>query len=245
MIILQVLFAIIPAIVLCLIVYDKDKVEKEPYKLLRKLFLIGIATALLSYLIIYLLKRYIPTLNVDVISLNYFNLFLYTILGVALIEEGLKFLSLYLVGWKNKEFNYKYDIIVYSVFIGLGFATIENLIYALNNNDIILTLLRGLLSVPGHAFFGIWMGYYLMMAKNNKINGVKAAKYKLLGILVPILMHTGYNYLLFLNIKTGSSTVMAIFGAYVLFLYLLSFKVLNKASKEDRKLGTGSYFMKR
>ena len=47
----------------------------------------------------------------------------------AIPEEVAKFVMLYLLVWKSKELNHHYDGIVYSVFVSLGFALIENILY--------------------------------------------------------------------------------------------------------------------
>ena len=53
-------------------------------------------------------------------------------LFVGLIEEGCKFFFLYKKTWKNVNFNYTFDGIVYAVTVSLGFAAIENIIYVFN-----------------------------------------------------------------------------------------------------------------
>ena len=49
----------------------------------------------------------------------------------GLVEEGLKALVLIPDLLKEKNFNERLDGIIYSVFLSLGFATIENIIYIL------------------------------------------------------------------------------------------------------------------
>ena len=47
-----------------------------------------------------------------------------------IIEEVSKYIMLKKISWKSNDFRYIYDGIVYAVFVSLGFATIENIIYA-------------------------------------------------------------------------------------------------------------------
>mgnify|MGYP002514454572 CR=1 FL=1 len=56
-------------------------------------------------------------------------------------------------------------MIVYSVFVSLGFACFENILYVFANQSIAVGISRGILSVPGHACDAVFMGYYLSMAK--------------------------------------------------------------------------------
>ena len=120
----------------------------------------------------------------------------YSYIFIALIEEIWKFLMIYKVSYNNKEFDQAYDIILYSIYVGLGFATFENIIYVIGNPNIITSLLRGITAVPAHVCFQTIMGYYLYFSKNkNKENNI------LLSLIIPILLHGTYDFLIFvLNI---------------------------------------------
>ena len=79
----------------------------------------------------------------------------------AVPEEGFKLLALWLILRKNPFFDEHYDGIVYSVCVGLGFASVENLFYVIGNADawMQIALSRALLAVPGHYAFAVFMGY--------------------------------------------------------------------------------------
>lgn len=53
-------------------------------------------------------------------------------LVVAVVEEGTKFFFLHQKTWHSPYFNYRYDAIVYAVFVSLGFAAFENVKYIFN-----------------------------------------------------------------------------------------------------------------
>ena len=74
-----------------------------------------------------------------------------------------KFLALYLLIWKSPSFNEKFDGIVYAVFVSLGFAAVENVMYVMDGGFQTATV-RALTAVPAHAIFGVTMGYYLGIA---------------------------------------------------------------------------------
>lgn len=57
------------------------------------------------------------------------------------------------------------DGIIYAVAASLGFATVENIAYVLEGGFAV-GVLRAVLSVPGHAFFGALMGFYMGVAKH-------------------------------------------------------------------------------
>ncbi len=47
----------------------------------------------------------------------------------GLPEEFSKFILLYWLVWKRKEFDQHFDGIIYAVFVSMGFALVENLMY--------------------------------------------------------------------------------------------------------------------
>lgn len=224
-----ILLAMLPSFIIGFIVYKKDVIEKEPVLLLLKLFLFGaLSTGVALFFEIYMQKIF--SFNNDV-----FNMFFRSFIIIGLCEELVKWLFTYVITWKQKNFNYTYDAIVYSVFIALGFATIENIMVILfNNGGLMLSLLRGVITVPAHAFFAILSGYYLGLAKKYMIRGWKKRynKCMILSIVLPILMHGLFDFLLFAD-NTISLILVAIF---IIYLYFSSyFKIIN-ASKESKKL---------
>src|SRR5574344_2414571 len=77
----------------------------------------------------------------------------------AIPEEVFKFLFLYWIVWKNKNFNEYFDGIVYAVFVSMGFACVENLLYVFQFGLSIVPQ-RTVLTVPTHFFCAVMMGYY-------------------------------------------------------------------------------------
>lgn len=109
------------------------------------------------------------------------------------VEEAVKFLFLFLLIWGNRNFNEPLDGIVYGVFLSLGFAWVENIIYVthpvLGGFETALT--RAVLSVPGHGLFGVQMGYYLALGKFQNRKSCL-----LWAFFAPYLAHGLYNYFL-------------------------------------------------
>ena len=91
--------------------------------------------------------------------------------------------------------------------------------------------MRGLLAIPGHVCDGIAMGYYLSLAKYHEQKGNKKEekKNKLKSILIPTLYHGIYDYCCL----TESNIILIAFIAFIIFLYITSFKKINLLSKED------------
>lgn len=223
------LLSLLPSIVLGIMVYKKDTVEKEPKSLLFKLFIGGIGAVILTIAISFCLNPILPEID-DSSSIKYLYIAINTFFKVALVEEYSKWFILKKLTWSNKNFNYIYDAIVYAVFVSLGFATIENILYVCSDDGgFSVAILRAILSVPGHAFNGVFMGYYYGMAKqaliNNNFKLVK--KNLLLSLLIPIVAHFIFDYLLLVS----NVILLVIYLIFVIFLYINAFKRINQFSK--------------
>lgn len=232
---LTIFVTILPVILILVFVNSKDK-TKEPLGLLIKLFLSGIISCFLTLGISFIMEKYVPFMNPELRSEKFVYTFLYAFIGVALIEEIFKWIMVYFIGYKNKKFDELYDIIVYSVFVSLGFACIENIISLITygNAELSVAIIRAISAVPGHACDAIFMGYYLCLAKQFCIkNDKKQEKDNIyLSILVPTLLHGIYDFCL----MSDQIVLIIIFILFIIFLYYISIKKLNQASKENRPL---------
>lgn len=220
--------AVIPSILLCFYIYRMDVVEKEPMHLLFIMFFIGV--------LITVPARFFEQLLISSTKLDYTNFkdsFFLAFVVIAIVEEGYKFLVLLASSWKNKEFNYRYDAIVYSVFISLGFATLENILYV-QSSGLNVAIWRGIISVPAHAFYAIASGFFLGLAKEKSIekNQMKKYGYLLLSLLVPILLHGTFDFLLL----TENNVLFGIFFSFVAFLYIVSYYAIKKTYNGKKKL---------
>lgn len=113
------------------------------------------------------------------------------LIGSALIEEGLKFLILWLYPYQRAFFNEPMDGIVYAVMIAMGFAALENAWYAMYE-DLSVTIWRSLTAVPAHAVFAIFQGYY---AGRARFEPKRRGRLLALALLTAALLHGGYNFL--------------------------------------------------
>ena len=233
---IQIIIAILPTVLIAALIYKNDIIEKEPGKLLARLFAGGIASAFLVIVVSTIAIMIFPFLAQDIGNLSYFEMFVSIFIGIALIEEACKWVIFEYIGWNNKEFDYVYDAIVYMSFIGLGFATIENIGYV-TDTGVLTALVRAICSVPGHVFFAIHMGYYLGLAKQASINKRKdlEKKNKWLSILIPVIYHTIFDFCLY----AGTGSLVLIYFGFVFYLYISSIKKLKQLSKIKLKLRDG------
>lgn len=185
-----VLAAVAPVMLLLLIFYKVDRFNREPVKLLLLLYVMGMVSVIPILLMEFILD-----------SMNIFRLFdtdlmnLYDALIVAgFTEELYKWIIVLIFAFKSKEFDEYLDGIIYCVFVSLGFATIENIIYVLEGSYYV-AVLRAILSVPAHMLFGVTMGFYLSLSKFS-VKKSKRNRFMALSLMVPILLHGFYDYIL-------------------------------------------------
>ncbi len=175
--------AIAPGIALMTYLYLKDRYDSEPIHMVIRMFLIGV----LVVVPIAVIQRGLtlwwgeePLAFAFIIS--------------AGVEEGLKWFVLYHVIYNHTEFDEPYDGIVYAAAISLGFATLENVLYAfLQPATFGSLLLRALLPVSGHALFGVVMGYYMGKAKFAKS---RSRHFLMLSLALPVFWHGLYDYII-------------------------------------------------
>ncbi len=233
----ELVLFIVSILPICLIgfyIYKKDK-DKEPSKLLIKLFLGGIASTIITLIITFILETIFPFFSLDYENLNLIQLLISVFIGVALVEEFSKWLMVYIIAYKNKAFDELYDMVLYATFVALGFACFENLLYVFENG-FATGVLRAVLAVPGHAFDGVLMGYYLGLSKINEINNRKDLKRKnlVLSILVPTITHGIYDYCLFSN----NLIFLLLFFVFLIGMYIYIIKKVKKISALNGKISS-------
>ncbi|HPT15275.1 MAG TPA: PrsW family glutamic-type intramembrane protease [Bacteroidales bacterium] len=176
-----------PVIIILAYVYIRDKYEKEPLRLVLK----GLAAGAIILIPAAFIEEGLGRLPE---SRGLIPGALYTGFVVAgATEELLKFLMVYLLFFRNRNFNERYDGIVYSVAVSLGFAALENVLYVFRGG-MQVGLLRAFTAVPAHAFFGMIMGYYFGLARF--VQGAKS-KNLLKAIALPWFFHGLYDFILY------------------------------------------------
>lgn len=220
--------AVIPGAFLAAMIYRMDKYEHEPPALIAKLLLFGAISV-------------IPTIAVELALESVYGAFfeglafliVENMLGVALVEEGFKYLFLKLGSWKHKAFDYQFDGVVYAVSVSIGFAVVENIMYV-GMDGFATGILRAVTAVPGHTIFGIFMGYYYGMAKYFDYRGETklVKKYKKMAIVVPMLIHGIYDIVA--SLESGMACLLFFVGIFSLEFY--TYKRVKKLAAADREI---------
>ncbi len=187
--------AIAPGIAICLFIFYKDIYNREPKLNLVVSFFLGCAAIFPA---IFFEEQFSYTIDGTVTGVAIFS---YAV--VAFSEEFSKFLGLRLYSYNMKSFDEPLDGIIYSVMIGMGFATLENLMYVLKyaaiGQGLQVGIKRMFLSVPAHATFAVVMGYFVGKAKFDAKNSFWLM---LFGILGAVFFHGTFDFFLFVNEST-------------------------------------------
>ena len=224
--------ALLPAALLTIYIYKKDRVEREPVRLIVRLLALGAFACLPASALELAISRVLAEFS---FSNPYFASFLEAFVVAALCEELVKYYFLRRTTWRSAAFDYQFDAIVYGVSVSLGFAALENVLYVMQAG-FETGLLRAVTSVPGHAIFGVFMGYFYGYAKLAEAQGraSEAREYLALSVLVPILLHGTYDFIAFS--MQISELWLAPFFAYVALLYLIGLRRVNRSAREDRRI---------
>ncbi|MCQ2546493.1 MAG: PrsW family glutamic-type intramembrane protease [Clostridia bacterium] len=222
--------ALLPGILIIIYIFRMDKVEHEPRSLIIKLLIFGVISCLPAMFFETLISTGNPGLQVGTVEYAFFTAFAVA----ALCEEFFKFLLLRLGSWRSKNFNYRFDGIVYGVAVAVGFALFENVMYVAQGG-IETAIMRGILAVPLHAFCGVFMGVFYGAAKKYSIEGRKGKVINrtLLALVVPMLIHGIYDTLAFM--ESGFTTGLLL--AFVAFMYIVAIRVVRDFSRDDWKAG--------
>ena len=209
--------AIAPVLICLFYIYIRDKYEKEPLSLLFTGVVYGIIITVPIVHFENFVTLFIP--NGGIVAESFYLSFMVA----AFVEESFKFIVLYFLIWHNNNFNEPFDGIVYGAFISLGFAGLENIMYAFNSElgGISTALGRGIISVPMHGVFGIAMGFYFAMAR---FSSEKRAKYISLAYFIPWLVHGLYDFIIIANLPF----VMVLVVGYTAFFWYFSYRKMEK-----------------
>jgi RsiW-degrading membrane proteinase PrsW (M82 family) len=222
--------AIAPGLAISIYFFLKDQYNREPRRHLLISFFLGFLSALLAVL-------------AEMFLIDYFNIvpassvisaviMAYPI--VAFAEEWSKYLMVRFYAFPKPEFDEPFDGIVYSVMVGMGFATVENIAYVMQTGYT-TAIMRMFLSVPAHASFAVIMGYYLGKAK---FAGSRRTLLLFTGLFWAIFWHGTYDLFLFLQendmVNLYVSDGLLFGGALLSFLWAI--KLSARAIREHAAL---------
>ena len=169
------------------IVYRIDRYDKEPLLPLLWCFGLGVLATLPA---IEMERWAYPDFSdaCNEVSQTFFLAYVV----IAVNEEFFKLVALVAGAFFIRHFNEPLDGIVYSVMVGMGFATAENIIYV-NRWGTETAIIRAFTAVPAHLVFAIVTGYFVGLAKFNPPQRMRLfAK----ALLAAVVLHGTYDLLI-------------------------------------------------
>lgn len=188
------IMALVPGLVLALYINLMDPKEKKPLGILFQSVFWGVLSFVISILLGILLHNI-----TEIEPKNVADQMIRALIFVGFVEEGSKFIFIRGILFRSKHFYKPFDGIVFSVMVGMGFATAENIIYVLNG-DGGTAIVRMFTAVPAHAVFGVIMGYFIGEAKVFKSS---SGIFSFMGLFFASFAHGYYDYFLFLSFIPG------------------------------------------
>ena len=229
--VLVIFTALIPAFILGWWIYSKDTLRPEPPRMLVKAFLYGVGSTFVTLVITQLLS----VVGLFTYDLGSFSGAVSTaLLAAALPEECAKLLMLWLLMRKNPYYDEYFDGIVYAACVGLGFAATENVLYLVQSEDWVMTvIIRGLTAVPAHFAIACAMGYFY-----SKYHfGDKRPVTMVCILAVPILIHWVYDALAFTEsivMPALSVVVNILFVLLIWWIYKRTMSRIDELQRQDK-----------
>lgn len=202
--------ALVPVLLLLVFISWKDREHPEPVSAMLKGLGFGVLSVFVS-LFITMFQEDTP------------DSFTVAFVGAAMPEEFAKLLMFWLLVRKNKYFDEPIDSIVYAVYVSLGFAAFENVLYLIDDDDLwTVAVSRGLFSVPGHFCFAVAMGFFFGLAHFGQ---KRKWLFYPLAYIFPVLLHGIYDGLLMFNgDETISCVLIVVWFIFCIFMYRKSIK---------------------
>ena len=154
----------------------------------------------------------------------FFMLSLQGFVGIAFVEESLKYLVVREKVLKHSEFDEPVDAMLYMIIVALGFAALENILFLLpGKNEMMFSdtmriiVIRFLGATFLHALCSATVGFFLALSMFHQKN-----KLKLLasGIIIATLLHGAFNFFI---MEIGDGKPYAISALVILLTGLAIF----------------------
>lgn len=220
--------ALLPCIVLMYYIYKKDKIEKEPTGLLFKLFIFGCISTIPAVVLEVVGTNILTGIGLDPNSILFILIENFLVVGFA--EEFSKRFMLKLGSWKDPNFNYLFDGVVYAVFVSIGFAALENVGYIMSFG-LEVAPIRGLAAIPLHAICGMFMGHFYGLAKYFERNGdfSRSKSAMTMSLVIPMLIHGFYDFCASIN----SEMMGYVWLIFVVVVDIVAIRSVKKYAEND------------
>lgn len=214
-----IFLSLAPVLIIALYLYRRDIYEKEPLLNLLRALLGGVVIVIPVVLMENLLERAAGELE----GLHGAAYTAFIVAGFT--EEIFKYMIFMRFFWKDRNFNERFDGILYAAYISLGFAAVENILYVFSGGAGV-GMVRAFTAVPAHAFFGIIMGFYFSLAK---FSGRFRKLFLFLAFFLPFVFHGVYDFLL----MSQSPVLLTLFIPVFTYFWINGFRKMRLSSSDS------------
>jgi RsiW-degrading membrane proteinase PrsW (M82 family) len=180
--------SIVPALIWLVFFYRQDRLEPEPKQYVAGVFVLGLllcnAVAIPVVNQLFEVNRWLTT--------NTLTHLVGSILVVGIVQEFLKYAAVRYSVYMTPEFDERMDGIVYGTAAGLGFATMLNIHYVIDNGgvDLYMGIIRIAITTLAQASFAGIVGYFLGRAKFE----VEPVWWQSLGVLIAAVLNGAFTW---------------------------------------------------
>lgn len=206
---------LLPSIIWLIFFLQEDRLKPEPKQLIFYTFFLGSFSVLVAYGFQVFFNSYLaPQIGIREYTFPSF-------LFLGGIEEILKFGVVYIMISKRKEFDEPIDAMIYMMTAALGFSAVEDIASVLGADELkefgstLPTItLRFIGATLLHALASGTTGYYWGKALIRKKDYIKLIGF---GLILAILLHAIFNYLIMETGPAGWAIIFLIFVAFFIF----------------------------
>ncbi|MDP1719120.1 MAG: PrsW family intramembrane metalloprotease [bacterium] len=213
--ILMIVLGIIPGLAWLVFYLKEDARHPEPKKLILYTFIAGGLVTVFVLQLQILVNNWVTGQGISTYSLISF-------IFLGAIEEIFKFLTVYVVVSRRREFDEPIDAMVYMIVAALGFATVENIASIIQASSLAISspgpletsALRFIGATLLHSLTSAVIGYYWGKAIARGGSRWSAIGW---GLVLATLLHALFNYLIIKSEPVALPLILLVFiGLFVL-----------------------------
>ncbi|HCM36382.1 MAG TPA: hypothetical protein DIS53_00395 [Candidatus Wildermuthbacteria bacterium] len=190
------LFAIAPSLI-WLAFYLRKDAHPEPNRMILKVFLLGAFIAIPAIYLETFLEESLSSFALPRLAF----LLVYFLLGIAFVEELLKYVAVRIGALSNPALDEPVDVMIYMIVAALGFAALENILLLFGlikiypaSDVFLVNSIRFVQAVFLHALASGLFGYFLALAIFRKRHARLLA---ISGLVLATLLHGLFNFYIF------------------------------------------------
>ncbi len=230
MMLLSIAVALLPSVLFIIMMRWWDRREPEPRQVILYLFLLGIVSAAVIFIVRALFEtilvslRFLPPSAVLLHETPTITDALVWSLLIALVAEGIKFGIGYWATYRLRAFTQAVDGIVYLTAIAWGAVLVENIITVLQNSaeTVVFQLIFGTLVVGiSSGFAGLALGRFLISRRDHEQKN-HDVRVLITGLSAAIGIHMLFRFFVYMQNERIAGLIVIIGAMYLFSRFLIA-----------------------